>query len=234
MQDQDERAAKKEEQQFWRKCPICGQEFEAFLPLIKHVEEDSRRESQMVKVELGAKDYLAKRIAQEFLPSLQGSGADRRRGRRQSGVSKRKVADKAKGLLSVVADWLEQALTNFSEINSIVTSDVKVAEELVSLAQRLPDDFREQRDYLLKHQGRLKETGMDPKWPRKAGGQIRFVAESMAGAEWNLSPSSSREFIRQTKPRKGTIPATAQRWWDPSSTSSDKKEKEEEQECSEG
>src|SRR6266849_5537503 len=225
MQDQDERAAKKEEQQFWRKCPICGQEFEAFLPLIKHVEEDSRRESQMVKVELGAKDYLAKRIAQEFLPSLQGSGADRRRGRRQSGVSKRKVADKAKGLLSVVADWLEQALTNFSEINSIVTSDVKVAEELVSLAQRLPDDFREQRDYLLKHQGRLKETGMDPKWPRKAGGQIRFVAESMAGAEWNLSPSSSREFIRQTKLRKGAIPGVPQRWWDPASRAAGSEEK---------
>ena len=200
------------------------------MPLIKHVEEDCRRESQMVKVELGAKDYLAKRIAQEFLPSLHGSGAVRRRGRRHSGVSKRKVADEAKGLLSVVADWLEQALTNFSEINSIVTSDLKVAEELVGLARRLPDNFREQRDYLLKHQGRLKETGMDPKWPRKAGSQIRFVAESMAGAEWNLSPSTAREFIRQQKPRKGTIPAVPQRWWDPSSTSSDKEEKEEEQE----
>jgi hypothetical protein len=229
MENQEERAAKREAKESWRKCPICGQEFEAFLPLIKHVEEDCRRESQMVKVELGGKDYLAKRIAQEFLPSLQGSGPDRRRGRRQSGVSKRKVADEAKGLLSVVADWLEQALTNFSEINSIVTSDLKVAEELVGLAQRLPDDFREQRDYLLKHQGRLKETGMDPKWPRKAGGQIRFVAESMAGAEWNLSPSTSREFIRLQKPRRGAIPAVPQRWWDPRSTSSDKDEKEEEE-----
>ena len=230
MENQEERAAKREAKESWRKCPICGQEFEAFLPLIKHVEEDSRRESQMVKVELGAKDYLAKKIVQEFLPSLRESGADRRRGRRQSGISKRKVADKTKGLLSVVADWLERALANSSEINSIVTSDLKVAEELVGLARRLPENFQEQRDYLLKHQERLKEIGMDPKWPRKAGSQIRFVAESMAGAEWNLSPSTSREFIRQTKPRKGAIPATGQRWWDPSSTSSNKEEKEEEQE----
>jgi hypothetical protein len=229
MENQEERAAKREAEESWRKCPICGQEFEAFLPLIKHVEEDCRRESQMVRVELGGKDYLAKRIAQEFLPSLRESGADRRRGRSQSGVSKRKVADEAKGLLSVVADWLVQALATFPEINSIVTSDLKVADELVGLAQRLPDTFREQRDYLLKHQERLKETGMDPKWPRKVGSQIRFVAESMAGAEWNLSPSTSREFIRLQRPRKGAIPAVPQRWWDPSSRSSDKEEKEEEQ-----
>jgi len=227
MENQQERAAKKGEALSWRKCPICGQEFEAFLPLIKHVEEDSRRESQMVKIELGAKDYLAKKIAQEFLPFLQGSGAERRRGRRQSGVSKRKVADEAKGLLWMVADWVEQALASFPDISSIVTSDVKVAEELVGLAQRLPDNFLEQRDYLLKHQERLRETGMDPKWPRKPGRQIRFVSESMAGAEWNLSPSTSREFIRQTKPRKSAMPAVPQRWWDPGVKATGSEEEEE-------
>src|SRR5206468_11281659 len=136
---------------------------------------------------------------------------------------RRKVADEAKALLS--SDWLEQPLTTFSEVNSIVTSDLKVAQDLVSFVRRLPDDFREQRDYLLQHQERLQETGMDPKWPRKAGGQIRFVAESMAGAEWNLRPSTSREFIRQTKLRKGAIPGVPQRWWDPGSKDS----KEEEQ-----
>jgi len=102
---------------------------------------------------------------------------------------------------------------------------VKVAEQLVGLARRVPDEFREQRDYLLKHQARLTETGMDPKWPREAGGRIRFGAESMAGAEWNLSPSTSREFIRQTKLRQGAIPGVPQRWWDPGSKDS----KEEEQ-----
>ena len=217
MQNQEEGAAKKREGLFWRKCPICGQEFNDFLPAIKHMEEHLRHESQMVKIELGAKDYLAKRIAQEFSPNFQGTKTDSKQGPSQSRTSKRKFADEAKGLLSVVGDWLEQALTTFSEINSIVTSNLKVAEDLVSCACRLPDNFREQRDYLLKHQERLQETGMDPKWPRKAGGQIRFVAESMAGAEWNLSPSTSREFIRQTKLRKGAIPGVPQRWWDPAS-----------------
>jgi hypothetical protein len=226
MENQAEEAANREAQESWRKCPICGQEFKDFLPLIKHLEGHSRLQSQMVKVELGAKDYLARKIAGEFLPSLQGTGADRRRGPLPSGVSKRKVADEAKGLLSVVADWIEQALTTFPEINSMVTSDLKVAEELVGLVRQLPDAFQEQRDYLLKRQERLKETGMDPKWPRKAGSQIRFVAESMAGAEWDLSPSTSREFIRQQKPRKGAIPAVPQRWWDTASKDS----KEEEQE----
>ena len=69
---------------------------------------------------------------------------------------------------------------------------------------------------------RLKETGMDPKWPRKAGSQIRFVAESMAGAEWDLTPSTSREFIREQKPGKSAIPAQDQRWWEPSSGESKK------------
>jgi len=125
----------------------------------------------------------------------------------------------------VVGDWLEQALMKFTEINAILTSNLKVAEDLVSFARRLPDDFREQRDYLLQHQERLQETGMDPKWPRKAGGQIRFVAESMAGAEWNLTPSTSREFIREHKPRKSAIPAQDQRWWEQSSSKSEKDER---------
>src|SRR5712691_9300423 len=76
MENQEERGAKREAKESWRKCPICGQEFQAFIPLIKHVEEDCRRESQMVKVELGGKDYLVKKIVQEFLPSLQASGAE--------------------------------------------------------------------------------------------------------------------------------------------------------------
>jgi hypothetical protein len=83
MANQEERAAKKKEEFSWRKCPICGQEFKDFLPLIKHMEEHSRLQSQMVKVELGAKDYLAKKIAQEFSPFAQGTNPDGRRGPRQ-------------------------------------------------------------------------------------------------------------------------------------------------------
>ena len=68
MQNQEEKAAKKEEKLAWRRCPICAQEFKDFLPLIKHVEEHRRRESQAVKIELGADNYLQKEIEREFLP----------------------------------------------------------------------------------------------------------------------------------------------------------------------
>src|SRR5439155_21754474 len=222
MQNQEEKAAKKGAQLFWRKCPICAQEFKDFLPLIKHLEEHRRRESQRIKIELGADDYLQKAIAREF---FQGTETDKNILRPTGGAAKRKFAADAKGLLVAVADWLQEALMTFSDINSLLTSDVKVAERLAGFASRLPDVFREPRDYLLKHRERLKETGMDPKWPRKAGSQIRFVAESMAGAEWNLTPSTSREFIREHKPRKSAIPAQDQRWWEQSSSKSEKDER---------
>lgn len=93
---------------------------------------------------------------------------------------------------------------------------------MVGFARRLPDNFREQREYLLKYLDRLEETGTDPKWLRKPGSQVRFIAESMAGAEWNLTPSTSREFIRKYKPRKSAIPAHDQRLWQPSSSDSEK------------
>jgi hypothetical protein len=219
MQNQEEKAAKKEEQQFWRKCPICAQEFKDFLPLIKHVEEHRRRESQSMKIELGAEDYLQKEIEREFLPHAR----DDKSLRRSAGkASKRKLAPGTKDLLPWVAEWLQEALMTFPEINSIVTSDLKVAKQLVGFARRLPDIFREQREYLLKYQERLEETGMDPKWLRKPGSQVRFTAESMAGAEWNLTPSTSREFIRKYKPRKSAIPGHDQRWWQPSSSDSEK------------
>jgi hypothetical protein len=221
MQNQEEKAAKREPTVSWRKGPICAQEFKEFLPLIKHLEKHRRHESQLVKVELGAEDYLQKEIARAFSPLVPGADTGKNRSRPIGGASKRKLVDDAKGLLVAVADWLQEALMTFPEINTLLTSDLKVAEQLVGFARRLPHTFREQRDYLLRHKDRLEETGMDPKWPRKAGGQIRFVAESMAGSEWNLTPSTSREFIRERKPRKSAIPAQDQRWWERSSRESE-------------
>jgi len=210
-----------EEKLFWRNCPICAQEFKDFLPLIKHVEEHRRRESQAVKIELGADNYLQKEIEREFLPHARDE-TDKKLRRSAGQASKRKVAPGTKDLLPSVADWLQEALMTFPEINRIVTSDVKVAEQLVGFARRLSDNFREQREYLLKHQDRVRETGMDPKWLRKPGSQVRFVAESLAGAEWNLTPSTSREFIREYKPRKSAVPTHDQRWWQQSSGESKK------------
>ena len=107
MQNQEEKAAKKGAQLFWRKCPICAQEFKDFLPPIKHLEEHRRRESQRIKIELGADDYLQKAIAREF---FQGTETDKNILRPTGGAAKRKFAADAKGLLVAVADWLQEAL----------------------------------------------------------------------------------------------------------------------------
>lgn len=114
----------------------------------------------------------------------------------------RKIADEAKGLLVLVSRWLHEALAACPEINNITTSNLKVADQLVSLAKALPDDFAEQRVYLLDHEERLRDTGLDPKWPRRPGSQVEFVAASTAGAKWDLPPSSSREYIRRINPKK--------------------------------
>ncbi len=209
MENKEDSAAKKEEGLFWKKCPLCGQEFKQFLPLIRHIDEHYRIEPHMKKVEFGAADYLRKAIAREFYP---WSGAEPS-GEGMSQLPRRKLADKSVELLLAVEAWLETALETHPELNEILTSDVKVAGQLVTLAGDLPDGFREQREYLLNHRQLLEDTGMDPKWPRKPGGQVQFVAESMAGAEWNLTPSTSREYIRLEKPRKGPIPTQDQGRW---------------------
>ena len=138
MQNQEEKAAKKAEKLAWRRCPICAQEFKDFLPLIKHVEEHRRRESQAVKIELGADNYLQKEIEREFLPHARAE-TDKRLRRSAGQASKRKFAADARALLLAVADWLHEALMTFPEINSILTSDLKVAEQLVGFARCLPD-----------------------------------------------------------------------------------------------
>src|SRR2546425_3317419 len=119
MPNQEEGGAKKEETLSWRKCPVCAQEFQDFLPLITHLEEHRRRESQQIKIELGADDYLQKAIAREF---FQGTETDKNILRPTGGAAKRKFAADAKGLLVAVADWLQEALMTFSDINSLLTS----------------------------------------------------------------------------------------------------------------
>jgi len=106
--------------------------------------------------------------------------------------------------LPFITHWLERALVSIPELNATVESSIVVADRLVALIRGLPEQFQEQRDYLLKQEEKLKETGKDPKWPRTPGTPARFVAESMAGAQWGLRPSSSREYIRLGRKRIGT------------------------------
>jgi len=80
-----------------------------------------------------------------------------------------KLLPQARVFLPDIADWLEKALESIELLNSIAQSDVLVAEQLVNLVQALPAEFQEPRGYLLKHEEKLKDTGMDPKWPRLHG-----------------------------------------------------------------
>jgi len=95
------------------------------------------------------------------------------------------------------------------------------AEQVVKLVQTLTPEFQEQREYLLNYEEKLKHTGMDPKWLTGPGRQAGFIARSMAGARWGLSPSSSREMIRQMEqnPRGPSLRKLKireeRRWWEP-------------------
>ena len=192
MTEQANTAAKRENKKFWRKCPICVQnkaaspEFQEFLRFIEHMEEHLQPEARPVKKKSSSRyvteeELLAFSLGVELLE-----------------VPKGKIADKA-GLLVLVSLWLQ--VGGVSRVNNILTSDLKVADQLVDLVRTLPDDFAEQRAYLMQHQDRLREAGMGPKWRRRPGSQVDFVADSMAGAKWSVPPFSSREYIRRINPK---------------------------------
>ena len=132
----------------------------------------------------------------------------------------RKILPQATFFLLDIADWLEKALSSQEQISSITTSDLFAADQLVQLVQALAPEFQEQREYLMKFQETLKDTGMDPKWLTTPGRQAGFIARSMAGARWGLSPSSSREMIRQMEqnPRGPSLRKlkiqNERRWWE--------------------
>jgi hypothetical protein len=126
----------------------------------------------------------------------------------------------AKQFLTAVSDWLKPALESIPGLESTTDSSMLVAEQLVSDVRKLSEEVREQREYLLENEQALRDTAMDPKWPRRAGDNIIvFVAESMAGARWGYKPTSSREFIRQHR-RKTTRDGSSRKagkWWEETS-----------------
>ncbi len=132
-----------------------------------------------------------------------------------------KILPQAQFFLIDIAEWLEKALLSLEALNSIKESDLMAAEELTNLVRTLPQEFEEQREYLLIYQEKLKDTGMDPKWLTGPGRQAGFVARSMAGARWDLSLSSSREMIRKIAknprgPLLRKLKIQGERgWWEP-------------------
>jgi hypothetical protein len=134
--------------------------------------------------------------------------------------SGQKILPQARFFLLDIADWLEKAFSSLEGLDGIGTSDMLTAEQVVKLVKPLTPEFLEQRDYLLRYEEKLNDTGMDPKWLTGRGRQAGFIARSMAGARWDLSPSSSREMIRQMarNPRGASLRKlkiqAERRWWE--------------------
>ena len=132
-----------------------------------------------------------------------------------------KLLPQARVFLPDVADWLAKALASVEGLNDIERSGLFAADQLLSLVRALGPEFADQQEYLLKFEERLKETGMDPKWRGRSKKRAAFVARSMAGARWGLTPSSSREIVRQERKKlreerlKKIGIVHSHRWWDP-------------------
>jgi hypothetical protein len=186
-------------------CPVCGGYdglgvYALFLPLVDHLIGDlCVIEHPMLSNHLFVEGQTWFRVpsTNKLIPGLPPYGPDAPEWRELLGRNK-KILPQAEIFLVDIGDWLEAALKSLEALNDIKVSDIMTAESLISLIRSLGEEFQEQRDYLLRHSASLEDTGTDPKWLARPGNQARFVADSMAGARWHLTSSSSREMIRKT------------------------------------
>ena len=231
MQNEGEPVAKRKEGSVVEYvCPVCGgwealcAVFPAFLPFVDHLIEhlcfkQLRELSQPFPGASGEAlfrnpdTYEVIYTPPQYRPDSSAWRQFLKKGQ--------KLLPQAKVFLPDIADWLEKALASIEELKSIKQGDLFAAVQLAELVKKLPPESQEQREYLLRHEEELKDTGMDPKWPKLPGRQASFVAKSMAGARWRLTPSTSREEIRQTRrnPRGPALPSLGirkeGRWWEP-------------------
>jgi len=231
MQNEGEPTAKRKEGSFVEYvCPVCGgwealcAVFPAFLPFVDHLIEHLCRKQlrELSQPFPGASGEALFRNPDTYEviyapPEYRPDSLVWRRFLKKG----QKLLPQAKVFLPDIADWLEKALASTKQLASIEQSDLLAPERLVELMKKLPPEFQEQREYLLKYEEKLKDTGRDPKWKSEPGEQARFVARSLAGARWGLTPSTSREFIRQaTRSLRGSLLESLGlkkegRWWEP-------------------
>jgi hypothetical protein len=210
-------------------CPICGgwdlgcEVYGSFLPFIDHLIRDlCVLQHPMLRHPRIVNDEIWYQIpgTTRLLPGLSAYDPASPDWKELLG-NRRKIHTQAEVFLPDIGDWLERALIEIKELNEIKTSDVFAAERLFSLVEKLDGRLKEQKNYLLEYKHVLNQTGTDPKWLAKAGNQARFVADSMAGARWRLTTSSSREMIRVASPseRKSAFAALKipfrRFWWNP-------------------
>jgi hypothetical protein len=230
MQNEEQPVAKRKQANLVEyTCGRCGGYdlegvFYAFLPLVDHLIQhlclDQLRELSQPFPAANDEAWYRNPDTFEVIPGLPPYEPDSPPWERflKNGE---KLLPQAKVFLPDIAHWLEKALDSIEPLKSIAQSDVLVAEQLPKLLQGLTPEFQEQREYLLKFEEKLKDVGMDSKWPKLPGRQSKFVAESMAGARWKLTASTSRELVRQIRrnPRGPTLRILKIRqeryWWKP-------------------
>jgi hypothetical protein len=205
MANEAEPIAKRQENgQIEWTCPVCGgwdrlcQVYYSFLPFIDHLIRDlCVLQHPMLKNPRIINGEVWYRIpgTTRLLPGLSSYDPNSPDWKELLG-GKLKIHSQAKLFLPDIGSWLEIALVSLEELNDIRTSDIFTADLLLSHVGKLEERFKEQREYLLKYKNGLEQTGTDPKWLAKPGNQARFIANSMAGARWGLTTSSSREMIR--------------------------------------
>lgn len=230
MQNEGDPATKRKEGSFVEYvCPVCGgwdalcAVFRAFLPFIDHLVGDLclKQLPQLSRpINHEGQAWFRDPDTNELIPGLPPYAPDSPPWQRFLKKGE-KLLPQAKFFLPDIADWLEKALAPIERLKSIKKSDVVVADLLVELVKMMSPEFREQREYLLKYEDKLRDTGMDPKWNSESDERARFVARSLAGARWGLAPSTSREFIRQAthSSRGSQLEALGfkkeGRWWEP-------------------
>lgn len=225
MENKGDTSAKKEAGLFWKTCPICARErervgqgypvseFTSRMGWVRHMIEHVDGPGEYDR-------YVEQLAAREFGTPYQPPTG------RQA-----KISPGAIRYLPVIADWLREALDAIPKLNEIKDSSIFTANQLVKLIEQLPEEFREQRTYMLGKERLVRDTGQDNKWPRTPNLQSKFVAESLAGAEWDVTPATSREYVRKARLRQegkttrrfqATEPAEKEgKWWEPEKGPSD-------------
>ena len=194
MESKEESSSKGNPAGFWRECRVCREGnarspgFKSFISLLNHLLEHQKA--------------LGKESTGLAFDRRTGNLMDNPAEEEKTGFQPKITSDQ-KAVLPIISYWLQLALRDLDYPSS---QSVVVSEQLFDLLIGVPEEYSDQREYLLKYPELLKAIGSDPDWPRTAGLHAKFVADSLAGVQWGIQPSTSREYIRQANKQKVELP----------------------------
>ena len=195
MESKEESSSKGNPAGFWRECRVCREGnarspgFKSFISLLNHLLEHQKA--------------LGKESTGLAFDRRTGNLMDNPAEEEKTGFQPKITSDQ-KAVLPIISYWLQPALRDLDYPN---TQAVAISERLFDLVKQLPEEYNDQRGYLLKKPDILETIGRDPDWPRTPGMQAKFVSDSLAGVQWGIQPSTSREYIRQVSRHKVPLPS---------------------------